>query len=139
MPGESVSQVLSIFGSLCTIISDGENLDKLKEKDHVSLTPLPTYVQHMVLENGRFKSAGPTNVKKMFLKLHETATTSMSEPIQKMHSFDDDEFINIFSTPVQDQGETSSCHVESSNMHTFYQHHPSAQRWTKDHPLEQVH
>ncbi|GJZ34225.1 retrovirus-related pol polyprotein from transposon TNT 1-94, partial [Tanacetum coccineum] len=52
--------------------------------------------------------------------------------------FDDDEFINIFSTPVQDQGETSSRHVESSNMHTFYQHHPSAQRWTKDHPLEQV-
>ncbi|GKC44864.1 retrovirus-related pol polyprotein from transposon TNT 1-94 [Tanacetum coccineum] len=23
-------------------------------------------------------------------------------------------------------------------MHTFYQHHPSAQRWKKDHPLEQV-
>ncbi|GKD79452.1 retrovirus-related pol polyprotein from transposon TNT 1-94 [Tanacetum coccineum] len=23
-------------------------------------------------------------------------------------------------------------------MHTFYQHHPSGQRWTKDHPLEQV-
>ncbi|GJS71942.1 hypothetical protein Tco_0704783 [Tanacetum coccineum] len=52
--------------------------------------------------------------------------------------FDDDEFINIFSTPVQEQGETSSHHVDSSNMHTFYQHHPSAQRWTKDHPLEQV-
>nr|GFD26488.1 hypothetical protein [Tanacetum cinerariifolium] len=27
---------------------------------------------------------------------------------------------NIFSTPVQDQGETSSRHVDSSNMHTFY-------------------
>ncbi|GJR18781.1 retrovirus-related pol polyprotein from transposon TNT 1-94 [Tanacetum coccineum] len=52
--------------------------------------------------------------------------------------FDEDEFINIFSTPVQEQGETSSRHVDSSNMHTFYQHHPSAQRWTKDHPLEQV-
>ncbi|GKB72794.1 retrovirus-related pol polyprotein from transposon TNT 1-94 [Tanacetum coccineum] len=52
--------------------------------------------------------------------------------------FDKDEFINIFSTPVQEQGETSSRHVDSSNMHTFYQHHPSAQRWTKDHPLEQV-
>ncbi|GJU29997.1 hypothetical protein Tco_1173586 [Tanacetum coccineum] len=52
--------------------------------------------------------------------------------------FDDDEFINIFSTPVQEQGETSSRHVDTSNMHTFYQHHPSAQRWTKDHPLEQV-
>ncbi|GJW74840.1 retrovirus-related pol polyprotein from transposon TNT 1-94 [Tanacetum coccineum] len=41
-------------------------------------------------------------------------------------------------TDVQEQRETSSRHVDSSNMHTFYQHHPSAQRWTKDHPLEQV-
>nr|GFB30591.1 hypothetical protein [Tanacetum cinerariifolium] len=49
-----------------------------------------------------------------------------------------DEFINIFYTPVQDQGETSSRHVDSSNMHTFYQHHPFEHRWTKDHPLEQV-
>nr|GEW81468.1 hypothetical protein [Tanacetum cinerariifolium] len=37
----------------------------------------------------------------------------------------DDEFINIFSTPVQDQGEMSSRHVDSSNMHTFYQRYPS--------------
>nr|GEX46296.1 reverse transcriptase domain-containing protein [Tanacetum cinerariifolium] len=49
-----------------------------------------------------------------------------------------DKFINIFSTPVQDQGETSSRHVDSSNMHTFYQRFPSEHRWTKDHPLEQV-
>nr|GFC09386.1 Gag-Pol polyprotein [Tanacetum cinerariifolium] len=35
-------------------------------------------------------------------------------------------------------GETSSRHVDSSNMHTFYQHHPSEHHWTKDHPLEQV-
>nr|GFA86966.1 hypothetical protein [Tanacetum cinerariifolium] len=50
----------------------------------------------------------------------------------------DDEFINIFYTPVQDRGETSSRHVDSSNMHTFYQRHPSEHRWTKDHPLEQI-
>nr|GEY05573.1 retrovirus-related Pol polyprotein from transposon TNT 1-94 [Tanacetum cinerariifolium] len=50
----------------------------------------------------------------------------------------DDEFINIFSTSVQDQGETSSRHVDSSNMHTFYQRFPFEHRWTKDHPLEQV-
>ncbi|GJW71253.1 putative ribonuclease H-like domain-containing protein [Tanacetum coccineum] len=52
--------------------------------------------------------------------------------------FNNDEFINIFSTPIQEQGETSSRHVDSLNMHTFYQHHPSVQHWTKDHPLEQV-
>nr|GFB30030.1 hypothetical protein [Tanacetum cinerariifolium] len=50
----------------------------------------------------------------------------------------DDEFINIFSTSVQDQEETLSRHVDSSNMHTFYQRYPSEQPWTKDHPLEQV-
>nr|GEX46545.1 retrovirus-related Pol polyprotein from transposon TNT 1-94 [Tanacetum cinerariifolium] len=50
----------------------------------------------------------------------------------------DDEFINIFSTPVQDQRETLSHHVDSSNMHTFYQRYPSKHCWTKDHPLEQV-
>nr|GFC50794.1 Gag-Pol polyprotein [Tanacetum cinerariifolium] len=36
------------------------------------------------------------------------------------------------------QGETSPRHVDSSNMHTFYQHYLSEHRWTKDHPLEQV-
>ncbi|GJT90287.1 retrovirus-related pol polyprotein from transposon TNT 1-94 [Tanacetum coccineum] len=41
-------------------------------------------------------------------------------------------------TPIQERGETSSCHVDSSNMHTFYQYHPSGQRWTNDRPLEQV-
>ncbi|GJT39104.1 retrovirus-related pol polyprotein from transposon TNT 1-94 [Tanacetum coccineum] len=50
----------------------------------------------------------------------------------------EDEFINIFSTPVQERGDTSSCYVDSSNMHTFYQRHPSKHHWTKDHLLEQV-
>ncbi|GJS04390.1 retrovirus-related pol polyprotein from transposon TNT 1-94 [Tanacetum coccineum] len=35
-------------------------------------------------------------------------------------------------------GRRRSSHVDLSNMHTFYQHHPSTQRWTRDHPLEQV-
>ncbi|GKB54007.1 retrovirus-related pol polyprotein from transposon TNT 1-94 [Tanacetum coccineum] len=38
---------------------------------------------------------------------------------------DEDKFINIFSIPVQERGETSSRYVDSSNMHTFYQRHPS--------------
>nr|GFB29062.1 retrovirus-related Pol polyprotein from transposon TNT 1-94 [Tanacetum cinerariifolium] len=81
-----------IFGSLCYIVRDGENLDKMKEKE--------TYA-----ENDQVA---------------------------------DDEFINNFYTPVQDQRETSSRHIDSSNMHTFYQRYPSEHRWTKDHPLDQV-
>nr|GEY23791.1 integrase, catalytic region, zinc finger, CCHC-type, peptidase aspartic, catalytic [Tanacetum cinerariifolium] len=49
-----------------------------------------------------------------------------------------DEFINIFGTSIQNQGDTSSRHVDSSNMHTFYQRYPSEHCWIKDHPLEQV-
>ncbi|GJS01269.1 retrovirus-related pol polyprotein from transposon TNT 1-94 [Tanacetum coccineum] len=72
---------------------------------------------------------------------HNTTLPLLQQPSEtntENAQFDDDEFINIFSTPVQERGETSSRHVDSSNMHTFYQHHPSTQRWTKDHPLEQV-
>ncbi|GJW37503.1 retrovirus-related pol polyprotein from transposon TNT 1-94 [Tanacetum coccineum] len=76
----------------------------------------------------------PTQVSTVTAPENITQAETNTENAQ----FDDDEFINIFSTPVQEQGETSSRHVDSSNMHTFYQHHPFAQRWTKDHPLEQV-
>nr|GEU45590.1 retrovirus-related Pol polyprotein from transposon TNT 1-94 [Tanacetum cinerariifolium] len=63
---------------------------------------------------------------------------NQAETIEENAQVTDDEFINIFCTPVLDRGETSSRHVNSSNMHTFYQHHPSEHHWTKDHPLEHV-
>nr|GEZ38697.1 hypothetical protein [Tanacetum cinerariifolium] len=60
---------------------------------------------------------------------------NQAEMIAENAQVENDEFINIFSTPVQVRGETSSRHVYSSNMHTFYQHHLSEHHWTKDHPL----
>nr|GFA35419.1 retrovirus-related Pol polyprotein from transposon TNT 1-94 [Tanacetum cinerariifolium] len=65
-------------------------------------------------------------------------TTPLDNQTTPEPTFENDEFINIFCTPVQNRGETSSRHVDSSNMPTFYQHHPSKHRWTKDHLLEQV-
>nr|GEZ22791.1 hypothetical protein [Tanacetum cinerariifolium] len=67
-----------------------------------------------------------------------TENINQEETVTKNAQVEDDEFINIFCTPVQDRGKPSSRHVDSSNMHTFYQRHPSEHRWTKDHPLEQV-
>nr|GEV11357.1 hypothetical protein [Tanacetum cinerariifolium] len=67
-----------------------------------------------------------------------TENITQAEMVEENAQIENDEFINIFSTSVQDIGETSNRHVDSSNMHTFYQHHPSEHRWTKDHPLEQV-
>nr|GEZ47237.1 hypothetical protein [Tanacetum cinerariifolium] len=71
-------------------------------------------------------------VSKSFASINQADTYAENDQVA------DDEFINIFYTPVQNQGETSSRHVDSSNMHTFYQRYPSKHRWTKDHPLEQV-
>ncbi|GJS33349.1 retrovirus-related pol polyprotein from transposon TNT 1-94 [Tanacetum coccineum] len=52
---------------------------------------------------------------------------------------DDNEFYNIFNTSVREEAESSSRYVDPSNMHTFYQPRQSENRWTKDHPLSQVH
>nr|GEU72733.1 hypothetical protein [Tanacetum cinerariifolium] len=67
-----------------------------------------------------------------------TENINQAETILENAQVEDDEFINIFCTPVQDRGETLSRHVDSLNMHTFYQRHPSEHRWMKDHSLEQV-
>nr|GEY56005.1 hypothetical protein [Tanacetum cinerariifolium] len=94
-----------IFCFVYYIVRDGENLDKMKEKE-------PTVTS--------------------------SENINQAETYAENNQVADDEFINIFSTPVQDQRETSSRHVDSSNMHTFYQRYPSKHRWTKDHPLKQV-
>nr|GEW20671.1 retrovirus-related Pol polyprotein from transposon TNT 1-94 [Tanacetum cinerariifolium] len=67
-----------------------------------------------------------------------TENMNQAEMVEEYAQVENDEFINIFCTPVQNRGETSSRYVDSSNMHTFYQYHPSEHRWTKDNPLEQV-
>ncbi|GJY26897.1 retrovirus-related pol polyprotein from transposon TNT 1-94, partial [Tanacetum coccineum] len=223
-----------IFGSLCYIVGDGENLDKMKEKgdacifvgystqprayyyrvynkrtrvivetihvnfdelpqmasDHVSsdLVPqCPTTAlkqdrlrlgpqsQENVTQSAKTSSAitasdAPNQRQQQHttpynsttvaadtppLSIQTTPKTTSQAPTQvstltvneniiqaetnkEYAQVDEDEFINVFSTPVQEQGETSSHYVNSSNMHTFYQRHPSKHRWTKDHPLEQV-
>nr|GEZ97952.1 hypothetical protein [Tanacetum cinerariifolium] len=49
----------------------------------------------------------------------------------------DDEFINPFCAPAQEQAESSSHNIGNSNVPTINQPQVSEYRWTKDHPLEQ--
>ncbi|GJT40795.1 retrovirus-related pol polyprotein from transposon TNT 1-94 [Tanacetum coccineum] len=51
--------------------------------------------------------------------------------------FDAYEFLNPFATPVTEVSESSLRQIDPSNMHEFYQRHPSEYHWTKNHPLEQ--
>nr|GFD23617.1 hypothetical protein [Tanacetum cinerariifolium] len=47
-----------------------------------------------------------------------TENINQTEMVEENAKVENDEFINIFCTLVQDRGETSSHHVDSSNMHT---------------------
>nr|GEX27607.1 retrovirus-related Pol polyprotein from transposon TNT 1-94 [Tanacetum cinerariifolium] len=192
-----------IFGSLCYIVRDDENLDKMKEKvssdpvlecpttalDHDSLSldpqcqdnvtqadgmvttsneldllfssmfdellngssqvvskssaittadaPNQRQQQHTTPLNNQTTPAPTCQVPTQEPTVASTENMNQAEMVEEYAQVENDEFINIFCTPIQDKGETLSRHVDSSNMHTFYQHHPSEHRWTKDHPLEQ--
>ncbi|GKE33713.1 hypothetical protein Tco_1453035, partial [Tanacetum coccineum] len=71
----------------------------------------------------------PTNVNAKENNIDQAAADAQFEPY---------EFINPFSTPVQEVTESSSRNVDTSNMHTFYQRHRSGYHWTKNHPLGQA-
>nr|GEX55081.1 retrovirus-related Pol polyprotein from transposon TNT 1-94 [Tanacetum cinerariifolium] len=171
-----------IFGSTCYIVRDGENLDKMKEKDQVSSDPAPE-CQIMALNHDSLSPAiqrqanvpqadrTVTTLKELDLlfspmfdellngsskvmsksfavfaaddsyqhqhyttPLHNhitpaptcqvptlVPTVSSSENINQAETYaendqvTDDEFINIFSTPIQNQGETSSRHKVIGN------------------------
>ncbi|GKE78486.1 retrovirus-related pol polyprotein from transposon TNT 1-94, partial [Tanacetum coccineum] len=62
-----------------------------------------------------------------------TAIENINQPeSNKEYTQVEEDDNNIFSTAIQEQGETSSRYVDSSNMYTFYQRHPSEHRWTND-------
>nr|GEX17061.1 hypothetical protein [Tanacetum cinerariifolium] len=128
-----------IFGSLCYIVGDGY-LTREQESSAVTTIDTPNHrqQQHSTPLNNQTTTDPTCQVPTQAPIVTSTENMNQAEMIEENAQVKNDEFINIFCTPVQDRGETSSRHVDSSNMHTFYQHHPFEHRWTKDHPLEQV-
>nr|GEW96860.1 hypothetical protein [Tanacetum cinerariifolium] len=105
----------------------------------VSTADAPNQRQHHTTPLITHKTPAPTcQVPTQVPTVTSTENMNQAKMVEEYAQDKNDEFINIFCTLVQDQGETSSRHVDSSNMHIFYHHHPSEHRWTKDHPLEQV-
>nr|GEW95398.1 hypothetical protein [Tanacetum cinerariifolium] len=155
------SRVYRVFNkrTRVTVESIHVNFDELPQmaSDHVSSDPAPECqgmaLEHEILSLGIKCQENVTQADRTVTTSNEldllfiptqaptvTSTENMNqaEMVEEYAQVENDEFINIFCTPIQDRGETSSRHVDSLNMHTFYQHHPSEHRWTKDHPLEQV-
>ncbi|GJY21504.1 retrovirus-related pol polyprotein from transposon TNT 1-94 [Tanacetum coccineum] len=72
--------------------------------------------------------------------IHPTSEPSTPTNVHAEENNDNQaEFTNPFCTPVQEIAESSSRNIGTLNMHTFNQPQDSEYRWTKDHPLTQVH
>ncbi|GJW80341.1 retrovirus-related pol polyprotein from transposon TNT 1-94 [Tanacetum coccineum] len=138
-----------IFGSLCYIVRDGENLDKMKEKGGACIfvgystqsrayklcQSLPLYMLLMLLINVNIKTTHSSTTTVVAaeppLNIHTTPQTTNQAPTQvpiitalenniqaetntEYAQVNNDKFINIFSTSVQERGETSTrCQLET--------------------------
>ncbi|GKC90048.1 hypothetical protein Tco_1150697 [Tanacetum coccineum] len=91
------------------------------------------------------KSSSPTDnsiQKDTLPSMHIQPTSEPSTPTNVHAEENNDnqaEFINPLCTQVQENAKSSSCNIGNLNVHTFNQPQDSEYRWTKDHPLTQVH
>nr|GFB77029.1 retrovirus-related Pol polyprotein from transposon TNT 1-94 [Tanacetum cinerariifolium] len=111
----------------------------MSKSSAVSIADAPNQGQHHTTPLNNHTTPKPTcQVPTPVPTVISSENINQAETYAENDQVVDDEFINVFSTPVQNKGETSSRHVYSSNMHTFYQRYPSKHCWTKDHTLVQV-
>nr|GEY41003.1 retrovirus-related Pol polyprotein from transposon TNT 1-94 [Tanacetum cinerariifolium] len=106
-----------IFSSLCYIVRDGENLDKMKEKvvsksSAVTTADIPNQCQqqHTTPLNTQTTHEPTYQVLTQAPTVASTENINQAEMIAENAQVENDEFINIFCTPVQDKGKTSSRH-----------------------------
>nr|GEV18527.1 reverse transcriptase domain-containing protein [Tanacetum cinerariifolium] len=93
------------------------------------------------------KSSSPTNNSTQqdttpITNIHPTSEPSTPKNVHAEENNDNQaeaEFTNPLYTPVREVTESSSHNIGNSNIHTFNQPQESKYRWTKDHPLTQVH
>ncbi|GJY48475.1 retrovirus-related pol polyprotein from transposon TNT 1-94 [Tanacetum coccineum] len=140
---------LHIFGCICYITRDGENLDKMKEKgdpcimkasDYDNFDPVP--LRQNVVPTAEKTDSSQQGLEFLFSPLIEeyyTPTHGQAEENNNDQapnaSFQEDEFINPFCTRVQEIGEPSSRNIDNTDVHSF-QPQSHDYRWTRDHPLE---
>nr|GEY17600.1 retrovirus-related Pol polyprotein from transposon TNT 1-94 [Tanacetum cinerariifolium] len=80
-------------------------------------------------------SAEQVATKQNSLVLNENADEYVQEDVA---DFDGIVFYNAPPTPVFKEAESSSTYKDPSNMHEFHNKHRSSDKWTKNHPIEQV-
>ncbi|GJW57459.1 retrovirus-related pol polyprotein from transposon TNT 1-94 [Tanacetum coccineum] len=148
---------LHIFGCICYITRDGENLDKMKEKgdpcvmfDEIkdmmsghNSSDLAPQRQEMPVENvssilvPQGQKASDYDNSNPVPPRQNVAEDNNNDQAPNA-SFQEAKFINPFYTREQETGESSSRNIDNTDVHSF-QPQSHDYRWTRDHPLDQVH
>ncbi|GJT31228.1 retrovirus-related pol polyprotein from transposon TNT 1-94, partial [Tanacetum coccineum] len=111
--------------------SDYDNSDPMPPRQNVVPTAEKTDSSHQGLE-----FLFSPLLEEYYNPTHDQAEENNNDQAPNA-SFQEDDFINPFCTPVQEIGESSSRNIDNTNEHSFQpQSHDF--RWTRDHPLEQV-
>nr|GFC60762.1 retrovirus-related Pol polyprotein from transposon TNT 1-94 [Tanacetum cinerariifolium] len=96
------------------------SLKVMSKYSAVSAADDPNQCQnHTTLLNNHTTPAPSCQIPTLSPTVISSENINQAETYAENDQVADDEFINIFSNPVQDQGETSTRHVDSSNMNTF--------------------
>nr|GEY34822.1 Gag-Pol polyprotein [Tanacetum cinerariifolium] len=96
----------------------------------------PLYNEYFNTGSNPSANIQSTSAPSTYTNMH--AKENNNDQAEEGEHVPDDEFTNLFCTPVQEVAETSSHNIGNSNVSTFNQPQVSKYRWMKDHPLEQV-
>ncbi|GJR31785.1 integrase, catalytic region, zinc finger, CCHC-type containing protein [Tanacetum coccineum] len=150
-------QYFHVFGSLCYLTNDRDDLGKMKPKADIGI-----FVGYSESSRGFLPSK--TDLDNLFGPLYEeycetsslevsdnsaaNIATEPNSPVlnenanefvqEDVADFDGNVFYNAPPILVFEEAESSSTYQDPSNMHDFHQKHRSSDRWTKNYPIEQV-
>nr|GFC52651.1 hypothetical protein [Tanacetum cinerariifolium] len=152
---------LHLFGCICYLTRNGENLDKIKEKgDPCILVGYSTQSKGYRVYNKRTQLIVESihirfdEIKEMSEMSVANDTSGLVPQRKNASDYDNSDPVpqlqNVFSladahVPSQQEldllfevAKSSSYNIGNSNVHAFNQPQVSEYQWTKDHPLEQV-
>lgn len=99
--------------------------------DHHQVPDLPQQTTITVEKDGP-PIASPITTEQTTSNFRQSAEDPQQQSVPQPADYDGNAFFNPYApTPtISDIVELSSRNLDPSNMHTFYQHHPSTHHWT---------
>ncbi|GJS35752.1 retrovirus-related pol polyprotein from transposon TNT 1-94 [Tanacetum coccineum] len=121
------------------MMSDHNSSDLAPQRQEMSVENVASGLVPQGQKASDYDNSDPVPQDKMLILQSNTCHAEDNNNDQAPNaSFQEAEFINPFCTRVQEIGESSSRNIDNTDVHSF-QPQSHDYRWTRDHPLEQVH